>query len=360
MIHSVPSTREGIRAEVRNEAVRNWVSGLLPTPHLLDAAWWFDDNTVALFHHMIESVPSGVVACLGAPNVFVRAASSEVQGKVILIDGDPAVARSLYQAGYTNVVTADLMREVPQRMNAKLIIADPPWYEAEMKAFLAVAQAIAETGAEILMSIPPINIRPGIEAERSRIFNWATHGGLDLLSITPCGTRYISPPFEQNALRSSGVVVADDWRVGDLVRFRVCHPEGLHITSFSKECEWQDICLLNTRFRIANKPAKKPGDPRLIAMGWPEDIFPSCSRRYPGRDEVDVWTSGNRAFRCDDCDGLAGLAQSLRSNNFAAFREKVEQFCASPMQHLRETALQLCRIVETEENEYEAIRVRYA
>ena len=59
MIHSVPSTREGIRAEVRNEAVRNWVSGLLPTPHLLDAAWWFDDNTVALFHHMIESVPSG-------------------------------------------------------------------------------------------------------------------------------------------------------------------------------------------------------------------------------------------------------------------------------------------------------------
>ena len=78
-------------------------------------------------------------------------------------------------------------------MNAKLIIADPPWYEAEMKAFLAVAQAIAETGAEILMSIPPINIRPGIEAERSRIFNWATHGGLDLLSITPCGTRYFLP-----------------------------------------------------------------------------------------------------------------------------------------------------------------------
>lgn len=50
-----------------NHAMRGWVNGVLPTPLLLDATWWFDDPTIDFFHEEIEKREEQVVVCLGTP-----------------------------------------------------------------------------------------------------------------------------------------------------------------------------------------------------------------------------------------------------------------------------------------------------
>ena len=62
---------------------------------------------------------------------------------------------------------------------------------------------------------------------------------------------------------------------------------------------WIDYPVDGIRFRL-----RRPGNDEL-ASGIPElvplvkgEILPSVSRRHPLRDSVDLWTSGNRVFRC--------------------------------------------------------------
>jgi len=44
------------------------------------------------------------------------------------------------------------------------------------------------------------------------------------------------------------------------------------------------------------------------------DVLPSVSARHPLRSEVDVWTSGNRVFRCEEGAKLVALCEHLRDN----------------------------------------------
>jgi hypothetical protein len=338
-------------------AVKQWEAGALPTPHLLDGTWWFDDETVEYFQRQIRSV-IGQTVCLGTPSVFLKARHEGMQ-RVILVDRDPLVRDLLTRRGHPNVITADLQRVCPLASEADLIIADPPWYENEINAFLDASHAASNVGAKILMSIPPPEIRPTIEQERHRIFARAKRSGLMLLSIQSGGTRYVCPPFEHNVMRSTGENFLHDWRVGDLATFEVTRAKVEGEEPILDIGDWDDICLANTRLRVARRTTLVQGQPQLISMGWPEDIFPSCSRRHPRRMEVDVWTSGNRAFRCKDTNGLLEIALHLSAPTLEELRQKVRNLPPSFCDEQRQAAAQLLSVVSREEHEYEVVRRLY-
>lgn len=338
-------------------AVDQWMAGALPTPHLLDGTWWFDDETVEYFQQQIRSV-IGRTVCLGTPSVFLKARQEGVQS-VILIDRDPLVRDLMARQGHPNVITADLQRVCPLASEADLIVADPPWYENEINAFLDAGHAAAKVGAKILMSIPPLEIRPTIEQERHRIFVRAKRSGLKLLSIQSGRTRYICPPFEHNVMRSTGENLLHDWRIGELVTFEVTHAKVEGEEPIVDVGHWDDVCLANTRLRVARRAPSVQGQPQLISMGWPEDIFPSCSRRHPRRMEVDVWTSGNRAFLCKDTRGLLEVALHLRAATVEELRQKVRNLPPSFCGEQRQAAMQLLGIASREEREYEVVRRLY-
>ncbi len=344
-------------SQIRSFAMEQWEAGALPTPHLLDGTWWFDDETVELLHRLIKNT-DGLTACLGTPSVFLKA-SKDLSCKVMLIDKDPLLRDALLRHGHHNVITADLQRICPLHLEADLIIADPPWYENEINSFLDAAHAAAKVGAQILMSLPPREIRSTIEEERLRIFKRATEAGLILRGVECGGTRYVCPPFEHNVLRSMGEEFIHDWRVGDLATFDVTQPKLASEEPVLEIGEWDEICLARTRLRLARRPTVEPGQTRLLSMGWLEDIFPSCSRRHPQRGSADVWTSGNRAFTCSDTSGLLRLALYLQSDSLDKLFRKVADLPASFSQEDQQTAHQLLRLVQREEQEYEAVRQLY-
>jgi hypothetical protein len=337
--------------------MKQWEVGALPTPHLLDGTWWFDDETVDFFGRLIKSTV-GLTACLGTPSVFLKV-NEDLPSKVILIDKDPLLRDALLRHGHRNVITADLQRICPLHLETDLVIADPPWYENEMNSFLDAAHASAKVGAEILMSIPPHETRPTIEEERGRIFRRAKKAGLMLQGVECGGTRYVCPPFEHNVLRSMGEEFVHDWRVGDLAKFSVMHPKLIAEEPILEAVEWDEICLARTRLRIAQRPIVEQGKTQLLSMGWPDDVFPSCSRRHPLRGQADVWTSGNRAFTCRDTAGLLGLALRLQANSLDKLRCKVAEMSGTVSQEDQQSAHQLLRLVEREEQEYEAVRQLY-
>jgi hypothetical protein len=232
-------------------AVKQWEAGALPTPHLLDGTWWFDDETVEYFLRQIRGV-IGATVCLGTPSVFLKARHDGLES-VVLVDRDPLVRDLLTRRGHSNVITADLQRVCPLASEADLIIADPPWYENEINAFLDAGHAASRVGAKILMSIPPAEIRPTIEEERHRIFERARRSGLMLLSIQSGGTRYVCPPFEHNVMRSTGENFLHDWRVGDLATFKVAQAKVEGEEPILELGEWDDVSLANTRLRVARR-----------------------------------------------------------------------------------------------------------
>src|SRR5206468_2064131 len=101
------------------------------------------------------------------------------------------------------------------------VMADPPWYEEETRAFLWAAASVCELGGLVFLSTPPLGVRPGMADERRRVLEWATTLGLFLDETESLALSYETPAFEANALKASGFdEIPADWRRGDLLSFR--------------------------------------------------------------------------------------------------------------------------------------------
>src|SRR6516225_3887551 len=101
-----------------NYAMRGWAHGLLPTPHILDSTWWFDDATIEFFYDEMEKCGEPVVVCLGAPTLLLGGYAARFKGRLILIDKDQELTAALQREGHRNIFTADLKRELPPRFSA--------------------------------------------------------------------------------------------------------------------------------------------------------------------------------------------------------------------------------------------------
>jgi hypothetical protein len=141
----------------------------LPSPHPLDYDWRFDERTVAsLLDRCLELTADGdSIALLGAPSLLRSALERNLARRFVLLDRNRAVTDELASVRTDAVAFCDLARGPLPKLDARVIVADPPWYPAYTRAFLWAATQTAVPRARVLLSQPTPITRPGVLAERA-------------------------------------------------------------------------------------------------------------------------------------------------------------------------------------------------
>jgi hypothetical protein len=280
-------------------------------PHPLDFDWRFTRLTVGSMWETIAELAGSQrgVALLGTPSLASAKRPTNL-GAVTLFERNPSHYRSV--ADGMTFACWDVLRDPIAAGTNGVVVADPPWYEAETIGFLWTASTLSGTGASVLLSLPPVGTRPGIYGERGCIMAAAAGFGLELVHLTQGALRYRTPFFEANAMHAAGTSMAQDWRIGDLAVFRrtdlVCGPRPV----LESGAAWAERSVGLTRFKLRETSVTEFASPVLISI-VPNDVLPSVSRRDPRRADATVWTSGNRIFGCDGPGMLATVIDAMNA-----------------------------------------------
>jgi hypothetical protein len=333
-----------------------WKQRKLATPHALDGCWWFADETLELLADRAGRLSSDgdVIGLFGTPTLFHYMQSKADDREIVLVDR--IVPDEISPA---RAIQADLMSFHPVLPRlASVCVVDPPWYTAETCAFLLCARLNSALGAKILLSVPPIGTRPRVMEEWDEIVRWSQRIGLRLVERLPLTLRYLSPPFEINALRAAGVPPCrNDWRKGDLAVFECMVPSPQPSASELHPATqpWRDIQIGRVRIKVrligSDESAKA-----LLEEVLPDDVLPTVSRRDERLHAIQLWTSGNRVFGSGAPGVLGQILDSLVEDRSA--RDSRGQSARldhgdRPLSEIELTSEKLRRIIELEELELE-------
>ncbi len=284
----------------------------LPVPHALDFDWRFAPDTINYLFDRIDrfNLISPSVCFLGAPTLFRAAHERGGPGPFYLVDASNGSAAALEAAVPNRVFVTDLLTGIIPELQVSIVVTDPPWYEEFVRAFLWAAAQMVQPGGFVLLSFPPIGTRPLIEEEWARTEAFAQDLGLTVRE-TEAYLKYQSPPFEQNALKAAHHdYVHTDWRTGVFVlleRTGECLTPRPLVPNHREE--WDEESLLGVRWKFRRQPVAA-GSP-ILKQITPGDILNSVSRRDPRRRSIDVWTSGNRIYACENTAQLALITRAL-------------------------------------------------
>jgi hypothetical protein len=330
----------------------SWSAGLLPTPHPVDAAWWFTDSTLdKLSRRLLKTTSaSDTILLLGTPTLFHFMRPKVANRQIILIDRHPSKTSEPW---CSKSITVDLLASQPTFSRpATVILADPPWYTLETQAFLLMARRNATENTTILLSVPPPGTRPGVPGEWNQIVSWAQGIGLRLTDYRHGALTYLSPPFEQNALYACGVPRCPlDWRRGDLAIFS-CDEVGFGPPprAFTVEgLTWQEILIGSVSLRMRPTP-QIAGDDAILKTLISGNVLHSVSRRDPLLNFVNVWTSGNRVFGSSQVSKLGRVLNTFMKRECpeASLEKELD---TRQIPAITDAAKQLLDIVEIEEYE---------
>lgn len=291
----------------------------LPVPHPLDYDWRFGDEAIGHLTDVCLGLtrPGDCVTLLGVPSVFQMAGVLASSRQIVLIDANPTLAESLAATVPADWIKhCDLLQDPLPQIEAPVIILDSPWYEEHLTAFLWAASRLCALNGQILVSLPPVGTRPGIEQERTRLFDYAHKLGLIVTSFELAALPYASPPFELNALRAAGIFnFPKYWRRGDLAVFS--KTQQLEISrpgrALVEDGVWSEENIGAVRLRIRQSDEINFADPTLISV-VEGDVLPSVSRRDTRRVMADVWTAGNRIFACQGRNVLRWIIHAIATN----------------------------------------------
>lgn len=274
----------------------------LPPPHPLDYDWRFTDSTIEyLLQKSADLTPlDSTLILLGTPSLLWAGDKTTYKRNAMLLEANTAITNCLSQiVSSSQIVECDLLRDTLPNVSAESVIMDPPWYPEYIKAFLWDACHFCQINGHVLVSLPPIGTRPGIEREWNETLVWANLLGLKLIRVEELSLSYLTPLFEHNAFRVKGIYcVPQDWRRGNLAIFvRSSSTNVPRPIAVVPEKEWLEVNLDSVRVRVRPWDNLEFSDPRLFSV-IPNDILTSVSRRDPRRQLADVWTSGNRIFSC--------------------------------------------------------------
>lgn len=280
-----------------------------PMPHPLDYDWRFTQETVQVLTSML-----GAGSCLvaGAPTL---AANLAKRGAVNLVDRQPL-------SHVENSVTLDVNVASPIEVTCDVAFADPPWYPAEYERWLSwIAQHVC-LGGRILCSLWPAEVRPNAAAEREALFAslspWAEP------RLVSGALHYEVPTFEQVARRLEGIARPDvPWRVGDLLELIVREHPAL-LPPLQRKETWVRFVWNDYQLALRTHPASAaqievsqvPG-----SVGW---LWPSVSRRAPGRDLIGLWSSWNEVAMID------GAAEAAAALTLFTARRGTSKDCLPP------------------------------
>jgi hypothetical protein len=331
----------------------------LPPPHPLDFEWRFSRRGAEVLLNVIDKLNATDVTFMGATTVAIAAGRQPWKGRLVAIDQSRALIDSVRQLSLPiELVLADVCRSESNGVLVDAVVIDPPWYFEQTLAFFVAAAHMCRIGGHVIAVLPGAGTRPGVTREKARLFEWCEANGLELVRSEPQSVPYETPLFEINALRAAGI--AGDlrsWRRGDLWILRRLGPlVAAHNPASYVQDNWEECMLgqMRVRFRV---PGNRSGDTRLQTL-VEGDILPSVSRRDARRENVQVWTRGNRVFRCDDPDTLlaATRARVHGANEIEAAEHAVGRSLSTvEALTLRASCGHLADLSDTEHNEHNGV-----
>jgi len=187
-----------------------------------------------------------VTASLGSPPTAVAIVNAASQvpaavapGEIITIFGT-GMGNSMNRLTLTNgkvATTLGATQVMINGINAPLVYASPSQLSVVVP-FEVDSSAIANIQVESL------GARSAIEQEIVEIFEWAKQLGFEIESMDRGVLCYLSPPFEQNALRAGGISeVSRTWRHSDLARFTCCNVSRAERPAPKRRSEWWEETL---------------------------------------------------------------------------------------------------------------------
>lgn len=271
----------------------------LPIPHILDSDWRFTVESTYILTQLIQehsSVKRGNLVMIGTPSLFLMLNSHPdiCNYNTMLIEKNNI---KYFQPVSSNIITNDVSK-VSLEDYADVIVCDPPWYMDAIKMFIQSSQRMLRKNALLVIVVPPEGVRDGIREEYQQIIHTAKTLGFSYCSMFEEILSYVSPPFEVKALETKGITnYPIDWRKGTVMLFRkveVKEVTGIK-SNLSDETVWQEAVISNVRIKVKLETVFQDEIINHIAHN---DVYPTVSMRNSLCKRVNVWTSGNRVYRC--------------------------------------------------------------
>jgi len=316
------SRADHLRATSRAQPVearrRPQVSQILPAPHPLDYDWRYGKEAIdrLLELAIAKSQPGDTIALLGTPSLYVAAHQRSQDRRFVLIDANATTVERVRGLGrQRSVIRRDLFVDSVPDLGATAVVADPPWYEDHISAFLWAAASCSSPGSTVLVSLPAKGTRPGVRSERKAFRASAAAQSLTVARMVEGYLPYLSPPFEINALRVAGWEhLPGDWRRGDLAVLRSTGTPGTRPERATREHGWDERSLGSVRMRI-RRGSRDHGVDTTLGSLVDGDVLDDVSRRHPLRDRPNVWTTGNRVYLCSSPHSLVTVLDAVQAGS---------------------------------------------
>lgn len=154
--------------------------------------------------------------------------------------------------------------------------------------------------------MPPSFTRPTAKKEREALLkHLESQYGLIKLHYQSGVVSYHTPPYERNVLKMNGIrCIPANWRIGDILVVQKQKPgnEKRKFFPFLEESpSWDEISIGPIRIKIRHEKNQIDSYGIKLESIYPDDIYPSVKRSSRGKSvDINVWTSGNRVFRCSN------------------------------------------------------------
>lgn len=281
-----------------------------PVPHLLDYDWRFSKNGIVNFSKYIRSYISSTtqrIVFMGTPSLFVYFSNKwPILCNYTLLDQNASLYKNHVDLTLDNIniCECDIANIFEISFFADIIVMDPPWYLEYNKMFIGMGAKLCHQNSVIMCVTAPFFTRPTIDFEYKELLSFTNSIGLSVEKYKKTCIRYSTPPFEQNTLKANGILcLPNDWRAGDLLILR--KSDNIYITKNSvptvqKVSDWKEISIGLVRFRYKKNFCCRTDGSITLCRIYDNDIYPSVSRRFVGSEQINVWTSGNRVWHCDN------------------------------------------------------------
>ena len=290
-----------------------------PVPHILDSDWRFTrKSSLQLLDKIKEYSKKSTdnFIMIGAPSIF-----SLLDKKVdfnfakLLIDQNYIYNGNIRK---NNIICNDIGSFELYNF-ADIILCDPPWYLPAIKNFIKKSFSMMRYKGHLIIALPPSEVRETIEKEYKEIDFFSDSLGLELIGEYDNIIEYVSPPFETNSLLSIGVThFPINWRKGNLriYRKKIDNTNKVEKDDGIYSDIWHDITIKNVRFKtriIDGESNETTGC--VISSIIKNDIFPTVSMRTGKQNEVDIWTSGNRVYKCSNTKKFISICNDISKIN---------------------------------------------
>jgi hypothetical protein len=282
-----------------------------PELHPLNFEWYFVSDCAK---HLARWLPirHRKIVCLGTPTV--AEALCEMSLRPRLIDSNAAILRRfplLRRSASIQVRDVSTASEIGRKADA--LIFDPPWYVDDTLQWMIVAARLTRLRGIIAFSLFPPLTRPGAEQERQAVLAFASTIGQ--VEVVENVLVYQTPLFEREALLSSQIREAGNWRRGDLVIVEVKHPGSQLAPRTAHHSQWQTFFVSGQVVKLRRRCGLTPNDqaPLSTIEGCSDFVYPTVSARDSRQESIDFWTSRNRVARVGDFDLVTKILWELQN-----------------------------------------------